>query len=220
MITTIRLPICNVFLLTGERPILVDTGRPRDAGRIEGALRASGVALKDLSLILHTHGHWDHAGSTAEFRRKTAAPAAIHRADAPLLRRGDNGLLRATGLAGWLLKPFINRHFPPFEPDLVFDGELDLAPYGVAAKAISTPGHTAGSISVFTRDSEAIIGDLIMGGFLGGRIFRRRPGFHYYAEDKEQVRQSVRGLLALKPSVIHAGHGGPLAPARVGRWLG
>src|SRR6266850_1149064 len=98
MLIPIRLPICNAYLLKGERPILIDTGRPRDTVAIVSALAKHGVAPADLSLILHTHGHWDHCGSTAQLRRHSAARIAIHAADAPMLRRGDNGLLRPTCL--------------------------------------------------------------------------------------------------------------------------
>src|SRR5438094_5547111 len=66
MLIPIPLPICNVFLLKGERPVLIDTGRPYDFVNIVLALDEHGVDLADLSLILHTHGHWDHAGCTAK----------------------------------------------------------------------------------------------------------------------------------------------------------
>src|SRR4051794_1679806 len=77
MIERITLPICNCFLLRGRRPVLVDPGRPKDAPALVAALRARGVGPGDLALVLHTHGHWDHAGSTAHLKTLTAAPAAV-----------------------------------------------------------------------------------------------------------------------------------------------
>src|SRR5262245_24799164 len=103
MVITIRLPICNVFLLKGKRAILVDTGRPKDLVRIEAALGEAGVALADLALLLHTHAHWDHCGSTAEMRGRTAAAIGVHAADASLMRGGTNGELKPTNLTAWLL---------------------------------------------------------------------------------------------------------------------
>lgn len=220
MLTVIPLRICNVFLLQGTRPILIDTGRPQDAARIERALHLHGVALSDLSLLLHTHGHWDHCGGTAELRKKTRAPVAIHAGDADLMRQGTNGVLRPTGPAGWLLKPFVNRSFPGTEPDLVIKGEMDLSPHGVSARVFPTPGHSAGSITILTAAGEAIIGDLLMGGYLGGKVFRRTPTLHYFAEDLGTVRASVRKVLDLAPKRIYPSHGGPLEPDRVKRWLG
>jgi glyoxylase-like metal-dependent hydrolase (beta-lactamase superfamily II) len=212
-------PICNVFLIQGERAILVDSGRPSDAAAIEIALAQHGVRLEDVSLFLHTHGHWDHCGSTAQLRRNPATPVAIHRADAEMLRHGVNGTLKPTNLTARLFGPLLNRRYPGIEPTLSFDGELNLEPFGVAARIVSTPGHTAGSISVLTAGHEIIVGDLLMGGFLGGRLFPHRPQYHYFADDLAVVRQSIQKVLALKPRLIHVGHGGPLLPDQVSEWL-
>jgi glyoxylase-like metal-dependent hydrolase (beta-lactamase superfamily II) len=219
MLIPIRLPLCYVFLLKGRRPILIDTGRPQDAAAIEHALRGHGVAPAGLALILHTHGHWDHAGSTVELRRLTMAPAAVHVADAPMVRRGDNGVLRPTGLWARLLEPFLDRGFPAFEPDLLIEREIDLSGYGVAARVIFTPGHTSGSISVVTEEGDVVIGDLLMGGYLGGRLLPGRPGLHYFVEDMEALAASVRKVLGLGPRRIYPAHGGPLEPSAVGRWV-
>jgi len=219
MLIPISLPICNVFLLKGERPVLIDTGRPYDVVAIISALDAHGVAPEDLALILHTHGHWDHAGSTATLRRHTTARIAIHAADAPMLRRGDNGVLRPTCLFARVFKPLLDARYPGTEPDLLIEHEMDLAEFGVPARVIFTPGHTAGSISVFTSSGEAIVGDLLMGGYLGGRLRPRRPGFHYFAEDLAVVRQSIRKVLAMQPTMVYPAHGGPLDPRDVARWL-
>src|SRR5439155_9427800 len=189
---------------------LVDSGRPKDAAAIAWALRKQGVAIADVSLLLHTHGHWDHCGSTAQFRQHTSAPVAIHCADAPMLRQGNNGVLKPTNLTARLFKPVMDLSYRGTEPSQLIDGETDLAPYGVSAKVIPTPGHTAGSISVLTGDGDIIVGDLMMGGFLGGRLFPRRPGLHYFAEDLATLKASIRKVLELSPRRIYAGHGGPL----------
>lgn len=211
----IRLPICNVFLVKGARPILVDTGRPKDAGVIEAALRQQGVRLSDLTLLLHTHGHWDHCGSSAQFHEHTSAPLAIHAADADMMRRGDNGRLTPTCWTARLLKPLLDRSYPGVEPTLLIEQDMDLAAYGVSARVLHTPGHTRGSISILTDQGEGLVGDLLMGGFLGGKLLRHRPGLHYFAEDLPTLRQSVRRLLDLKPRILHTGHGGPLDPRRI-----
>ncbi len=219
MLIPITLPICYAFLLKEERSILIDTGRPKDFAAIERSLLRHGVALADLSLILHTHGHWDHAGSTAQLRRLTNAPAAVHVADAPMVRRGDNGVLRPTGLNGWLLKPLLDGRCPGFEPDLLIDREIDLADFGVAARVVFTPGHTAGSISVLTNEGDLMVGDLLMGGYFGGFLRPHRPGLHYYAEDLAAVYASVRKVLGMAPRRIYPAHGGPFEPAAVERWV-
>jgi glyoxylase-like metal-dependent hydrolase (beta-lactamase superfamily II) len=213
----LRLKLTNVYLFTGERSILVDSGGPADVPRILSFLQAHGVEVGKLALILVTHGHWDHAGGAAQLREMTKAPIAIHRADADLARRGINGPARPTCLTGYLIRTFINRDYPPFEPDVVLDGQMDLREFGVAARVIPTAGHTPGSISVFTDAKEAIVGDLVMGGWFGGWLFPTRPGIHYFADDLEQLQGSLRKLLELRPSVVHPGHGGPLDPRAIAR---
>ena len=219
-ITTLRLPICNVYLLRGTKAILVDTGRPSDAERLRAMLAQEGQSVEDIALILHTHGHWDHAGSTCQLKQWTRAPAAVHRADADKMRRGDSGVLKPVGLSGWLLRLVVGHGYPGLEPDILLENEFDLRPFGVAARVVGTPGHTAGSISILTAEGDAIVGDLMMGGFFGGKIFRSRPRYHYFADDLEQVRASIRKVLALAPKRILPGHGGPLDPGRVARRFG
>ena len=209
MIRQIRLGISNVFLLKGDRPILVDSGRPRDAQVIAEALRREQVALADLALILHTHGHWDHCGSTRQLTEWSKAPTAIHRADADQLARGVNGPLRPTCLSARLLKPFLNWAYPGVTADILLEDETDLAPFGIAGRVISTPGHTAGSVTILTATG-AIVGDLLMGGYLGGKLFPRVPNLHYFAEDRVALRASIRKVLHLAPAQIYVGHGGPL----------
>ena len=105
------------------------------------------------------------------------------------------------------------------EPTVLIDSERNLAEFGVDARIVSTPGHTPGSITVLTGAGEAIVGDLIMGGWWGGKVFRTRPGLHYFADDVTQVYESLRKVLALQPKRIWPGHGGPLAPDAVAQWL-
>ena len=82
----------NSFLLIGERPVVVDTGVPGSAPKVLAALAREGFAPSDVSLILITHRHVDHIGSTAAVKRATGAPVAVHARDAEWLRRGDGGM--------------------------------------------------------------------------------------------------------------------------------
>jgi glyoxylase-like metal-dependent hydrolase (beta-lactamase superfamily II) len=75
---------------------------------------------------------------------------------------------------------------------------------------VFTPGHTPGSISVLTQANEMIVGDLLMGGYLGGWFLPTRPGLHYFADDLDRLQVSVHRLLELAPRLVHPGHGGPL----------
>ena len=144
MLHILRLSIPNVYLLTGDKAVLIDAGGPKDVPRILSFMKELGIQDGQLSLILLTHGHWDHAGGAAALRTATRAPIAIHRGDLELVRSGTNGVLKPTCLMGYFIRTFINRGFPPFEPDLVIDREMELTSFGVDARTLLTPGHLTG----------------------------------------------------------------------------
>jgi len=215
-VVAIPLRISTAFLVQDDSCILIDTGCPREEDRIEAALLKEGVRLADLKLLLHTHAHFDHCGSTSELKKRASAPVAVHHRDAPLLRAGQTPALRPIHWAGTLLKPFVqNAVFPPVEPDIVFGEEVALHPFGVRGRILFTPGHTPGSLSVLLEDGAALVGDLMMGGYLGGRLLPSRPCYHYFADDLAELHASIKKLLDHGPTIIYPAHGGPLRPEDV-----
>lgn len=220
MIQHIRLPLANAYLVQGVRPILVDTGAPGDAVRIAAALQKVGVALTDLALILLTHGHGDHAGSVAALRKRSGAPVMVHSADLEMLQAGRNRPFHTTSLEAKLIQPFVNRPFPPVDADIVIDGPTGMADFGLAGELIPTPGHTQGSVALLMRDNQnapcaAIVGDLLMGGRLGGALWPTLPQQHYFAEAPDLLPQSLQQVLKAQPHTLYVGHGGPLDGKRV-----
>ncbi len=218
-IVPIRLSLSNAYLVRGERAILVDTGSAKDGERILATLRRQGVPDRKLALIVHTHGHGDHCGSTRQLQEVTSAPTAVHQGDAEMLTSGQNRATIARNLTARLLPWLVDASFPPVRPDIIFQGELNLQPFGIAGRIVPTPGHTAGSISVVLDSGEAIVGDLLMGGYLGGILGAGRPNYPYFADDPGQLLASVKELLALGVRRLYVGHGGPLSAERVRCWL-
>ena len=212
-----RLSLSNSFLVVGDRPILVDTGSPKDGKKLLRKLAQHGV--QDLALILHTHGHSDHCGSTRQLKEAMSAPTAIHPADAAVMENGRNQATKPTSRRAKLLHWLVNDEFPPVRPDIFLTDKMSLQGFGVEGKVVYTPGHTAGSISVLLSSGEAIVGDLLMGGWLGGMFRSGQPGYPYYADDVGQIRTSVKTLLDLGATRFFVGHGGPLEAERVKVWL-
>ena len=211
----IRLRISTAYLVLGTRAVLVDTGSPGEEEQILRALRRYNVEPERLALILHTHGHVDHAGSTRAVRERLRVPAAVHRGDAAKLRAGHSGELIPLRFSSRVLSWFLKPKFPAFEPDLEIEEGYSLQEFGIAASILHTPGHTPGSISVLFEDGRAIAGDLVMGGSLGGLYRPTDPEYHYFAEDLGELRRSIRKLLDCGAKTIFLGHGGPLDAARV-----
>ncbi|MGC9444181.1 MAG: MBL fold metallo-hydrolase [Candidatus Methanospirareceae archaeon] len=207
----------NAFLVIGKRPILVDTGTPGTEQKILKTFKALGITPEELALIVVTHGHTDHFGSVDRLKELTGAPVAMHRRDVEALQNGTMTLRPRTilgrvftlfGHEGKFVPAFVNNG-----PEILLDNELSLSDFGVDGTIIFTPGHTAGSISVWLSTGEVIAGDLLMA------LNRKKPGWPIFADDMEQVRASVSALLSRSPKLIYAGHGGPFTPESVRKLL-
>ena len=219
MIHPIKLRLSNAYLVIGEFPVLVDTGAPGDAATLRKFFSEQSLDLADLRLIVHTHVHSDHMGSTLELTRRQNIPVTFHQADQRLADRGDNGRLHGIGLRGKMMSPlFSGAKFAPVPADFFSEDGMRLDEYGISARVVHTPGHTAGSLSVIMDDGDAIIGDVIMGGYLGGQFLATRPNWHYFAEDFQTNQRSLDRLLAETSGKLYVGHGGPVSQERVKRW--
>lgn len=214
----IRLSISNAYLVKGPVNMLIDTGSPGEGKKIIKALGKHGLQLSDLALILHTHGHSDHCGSTHELLQHHRVPTALHAGDLHMAETGRNGKVYTTNLFSRLLLPFVDKAFTPFKPDYLINEMSDLSAFGINASVIATPGHSKGSISVIFDQGDMIIGDLLMGGMLGGAFFPEKPGYHYFIEDRKALHQSIEMLLARSGKRCWVGHGGPLEVSRIAEW--
>ncbi|WP_322786955.1 MBL fold metallo-hydrolase [Paraburkholderia sprentiae] len=98
----------HCHLIIGEEGcVLVDTGTPGSEDKIERALAKHGRGFRDVSLIVVTHAHTDHAGAAARLRELTGAPdpRACRRSGLLLAAQGDDLLRRPLvvihGKSGW-----------------------------------------------------------------------------------------------------------------------
>lgn len=214
-IIRIALPYSNAYLVIDQHAILVDAGFPGDADAIMRAIARAGLTPRDLTLLVHTHGHIDHAGATAVLQQRLGVPTMIHQADAPNLVTGTNGIVTPRNLEARMVAAMLVRPFDPVTPDIVLSAETSLHAYGVDGQIIFTPGHTKGSISLLFGNGEAIVGDVMMGGWLGGALRPQHPNYHYFVDDWDDVHRSIARLLTHAPTRWYVGHGGPLARARV-----
>ena len=159
---------------------------------IRAGLAKLRIELSELALIVHTHIHSDHMGSTIELAREAKCPIAYHAADQGIVDQGHNGPLNGIGIQGKILsRLFQNAKLDRLQADVSLVDGLRLDEFGCDAVILETPGHTAGSISLITSAGDAIIGDVIMGGYLGGWLLPSQPNYHYFAEDLTQAMSSL-----------------------------
>jgi glyoxylase-like metal-dependent hydrolase (beta-lactamase superfamily II) len=222
MIQQMNLTIANSYLVRTEKLILIDTGAPGSTRRIVQRLNRLGVAAQDIGLILLTHAHSDHAGSAKALRQLTGAPVAVHQDDAAMLRAGNNGHMLPVGLEARFSQAFVDKPFPALEPDIMLTSSSDLAHYDVQARMLSTPGHTPGSISLIFDSGDAVVGDILRGGLMGGNFLPQKPNYPYFLYDnahKATLLASIRQVLDAGAKRLFVGHGGPLHRTNVEAWL-
>ena len=212
-IVPLPLVIVNAYLIRGERTVLVDTGFPGMTTMILDKLSAKGVERREISLILLTHGHPDHAGNARDLRERLGAPVAIHQLEADWMRAGHMPLPPAIRPFGHLIRPLIRPKIAPFVPDLLLEDGMDLTDWGVEAQVMHTPGHSLGSVSLLLPSGGCIVADLMAGGF----VRRNRPDNPFFATDMAQLRGSIAALMAKGPRRLFFGHGLPSDPQAIRR---
>ena len=208
----IKLDISNAFLIkSGNKNVLIDTGSKKDMPALEAALAKEGVSIENLNTVIITHGHNDHAGLAAEIKRRSKAVLIAGEKDIGLIHAGHDEELKPTNLMGRILKRWaIDPVYEGFSPDVLVNATLDLRPYGIAGQVVPMPGHTPGSLVILLDDGRALVGDMMLGGWMNGAMFASSPGEHYFQNDLELNHANIVDLLKKPIHTFYLGHGGPV----------
>ncbi len=145
----------------------------------------------DVKLVVNTHGHVDHIAANREVMEGTGAPLAIHPDDANML---TNPLRSFAILMGKI---------HPSPPATVLLEEGSTVEFGsIVLQVLHTPGHSAGSISLWCADEKAV--------FSGDVLFNLSIGRADLPGGSQRVLlQSIREKLFTLPddTVVYPGHG-------------
>jgi glyoxylase-like metal-dependent hydrolase (beta-lactamase superfamily II) len=151
--------------------------------------------------IICTHGHWDHTMGLSELIDATGATVACHSLDADMLLHPS-------------FEPFsFSFALTPVTPDRLL-GEDDVICVGSHRLLVMhTPGHTPGSICLYSSEDEALFsGDTLFAGTYGRVDF---PG-----GDPALMQRSLRRLGELSAnSQVYPGHGEETTIAQEQGWL-
>lgn len=200
-IIPVNLGFVKSFIVKGDRTIVVDAGLKGSLKRIRKAMETNGIKPGDVSLLLVTHAHGDHTGGLRELKDATGAPVAVHALESKYLAEGKSAPVSMRSPMMKLLSVFLRgQKLDSVQPDVAFDGTLDLKPYCVDGYVFATPGHTAGSVTLVTAGGEAIIGDMA-----GGAVKPALPGVY---DDLAQMKASIAGLAGHAIMKVYTSHGG------------
>ena len=157
------LDLLNAFLLEGDDGslTLVDAGLERAPKKVLAALAGLGKAPADVTHLLLSHAHNDHAGGARALSDATGARVLAHEREAVHLREGRMPTPDRSTRGGRLLARTGGGSFTPVTPDETFvDGAL--LPLSGGVRVVHTPGHTPGHCSfLHTASGVLLTGDAL-----------------------------------------------------------
>jgi glyoxylase-like metal-dependent hydrolase (beta-lactamase superfamily II) len=188
---------CCVYLVNGgSEAALIDAGAGASADKILDNITAGGIKLDSVKYIVATHGHIDHIGGLPAMKRGLKAQIAAHELELPAVKQG---LPRLTA-ASWY-----GVDYKGVDVDIVLQEPLEPLQVGdISLNFIHIPGHTTGSIAVYTDiDGQRVLfGQDIHGPFNAE-----------WGSDIAKWRLSMQKLLELQADFLCEGHFGIYTPA-------
>lgn len=207
----------NVYLvIQGGHVLLIDTATWEYADKIRKA-----VGDLSLTMILLTHGHFDHTGGARKLKEIYGAPVALHRLEGSLLANSKMEAqiqteirpLYAKSLEGKCVlamtkKMQAGKQFQKhvrenaFQPDIWLDDNTTLEDYGLKnLQILPLPGHTAGSVGFLVEGKHLLAGDAVF------HLSTVSSAILY--ENREQALASARVIANSGAEIIYPGHGAP-----------
>jgi len=88
-VISITMGFSNLYIIRGSRVIIVDTGTNVTKEKYEELFALHKIDPCLVSLLVITHGHYDHFAGAAILKELTKAPVLCHRNAAKFLESGE-----------------------------------------------------------------------------------------------------------------------------------
>lgn len=163
--------------------IVVDPGAD-----IDGILSEARNNRVNIKYIINTHGHVDHIAGNAELKEKTGAKIIIHEGDADMMVSHPYIIMRM----------FRAKPSPPADVRVNDGDTIELGT--IKLEVIHTPGHSPGSMSLYTQEGYVLTGDTLLVESVGST--------NLTGSSREALYLSIREKLLILPddTVILPGH--------------
>jgi metallo-beta-lactamase class B len=133
--------LSSVLIEAGDELILIDGGLPQSAAVIDANIRSLGFDPTNISTILVSHAHFDHAGGVSALQHFTGATVYSSVEGARALSSGELQPNDPQYFQG------TTANFPAISKVVAVDAGDVVTTGGVDIKAIYTPGHTPGGMT-------------------------------------------------------------------------
>ncbi len=200
------------YLVTGQAPVLVETGSQSSVPVLLAALDRLGLGPAELAGVAVTHIHLDHAGGVGDVARAfPAATVYVHPKGARHLADPTRLVSSASRVYGDLLDSLYGRldPTPPERLHVLEDGEeVRIGPDRVLT-AVDSPGHAKHHVGLH----DSVTGVLFAGDAVGVRLPDLgilRPATPPPDFDLDQALHSLHAFAARRPSAIALAHYGLL----------
>ena len=189
----------NAYLVADEETneAWIIDAPPDSAAVVLAEAKARGYTV---TLLINTHGHWDHIADNAAMQAGTNAPLLIHEADEPMIRNPQ----------------MMGNDLPDITPTkadrYLNDGDmLHLGQY--IFTVWHTPGHSPGGVVLYEPTTNTLIG--------GDTLFPNGHGrIDIPGADRAAMHRSLARLATLPPeTTVYTGHGDPTTIGAELRWL-
>ena len=204
-----RESVAAYLVETSEGPVLVDPGPTATLPRLRAGLLERGYQDSDLTALLLTHIHLDHAGASGTLARANPRLRVwVHERGAPHLVDPSKLISSATRLYGDRMEGLWGEIAPvPAEQVGALAGGEELKFGDRELKVAYTPGHAWHHLSYFEPETEvAFVGDTA--GIYGPRLPVVLPVTPPPDFDLEAWLDSIGRILTWQPSQIALTHFG------------
>jgi glyoxylase-like metal-dependent hydrolase (beta-lactamase superfamily II) len=193
----VRMIGSQAYVLVDQDEItLVDAGHVGSGLMLRRYLTRIGRSVEHITRIVCTHGHPDHIGGVHEIAAWSGAEILLHPADAERLRIRFREVI--ANFSPGPIVALLTR--APANATPIDDG--DVLPVLGGLRVVHTPGHTPGSVSLYSAEKRfLIVGDMLQ--CVRGQV--TLPNY-FFTDDMALARRSIARLADLDVETILFSH--------------